>query len=129
MLKDIKTLLKDNALLIALLCTLAILVGSLASINSLVSSMPVKLSDKSLHAMAYFVLALCWFYAAYKNKRFRISTFVLTLLIIAFGMVVEVLQGSLTSYREADVYDMFANGTGAFAAYLLFKFVLKNKQH
>lgn len=129
MLKDIKTLLKDNALIIAVLCTLAILVGSLASINTLVSNLPVKLSDKSLHAMAYFVLAFCWFYAIYKSSRVRISTFVVALLTIAFGMVVEGLQGSFTSYREADVFDMLANSIGVFLAYLVFKLVLKNKLH
>lgn len=129
MLKAIKTLLKDNALIIAVLCTLAILVGSLASINTLVSSIPVKISDKSLHAVAYFLLAFCWFYAVYKSTRIRISTHIVALLTIAFGMVVEALQGGLTSYREADVFDMLANSIGVFLAYLLFKLVLKNKQH
>ena len=129
MLKAIKTLLKDNALIIAVLCTLAILVGSLASINTLVSSIPVKISDKSLHAVAYFLLAFCWFYTVYKSTRIRISTFIVALLTIAFGMVVEALQGGLTSYREADVFDMLANSIGVFLAYLIFKLVLKNKQH
>ena len=129
MLKAIKTLLKANALIIAILCTLAILIGSLVSINSLVANIPVKLSDKSLHAMAYFVLAFCWFYATYKSSRIHVSTFMVALLIIAFGMVVEALQGGLTSYREADVFDMLANSIGVFLAYLVFKLVLKNKLH
>ena len=127
MLKAIKTLLKDNALMIAVLCTLTILVGSLVSVNSLVTSLPVKLSDKSLHAMAYFLLAFCWFYAVYKSNRIRVSTFTVALITIAFGMVIEALQGGFTSYREADVLDMLANSIGVFLAYLLFKMLLKNK--
>ncbi|PCH78221.1 MAG: hypothetical protein COB98_00965 [Flavobacteriaceae bacterium] len=129
MLKAIKTLLKDNALVIALLCTVTILVGSLASINTLVATIPVKLSDKSLHAMAYFLLALCWFFAMHNSRRIRVSLPVVAFSVIAFGMIVEALQGGLTSYREADVYDILANSIGVFLAYLLFKLVLKNKQY
>ncbi len=128
MLKAIKTLLKVKELIVAVLCTLTILVASLASINSLLESVPVKFSDKSLHAMAYFVLALCWFYATYKSSRIQLSINVVALLTIAFGMVVEALQGGFTSYREADVFDMIANSIGVFLAYLVFQLFLKNKQ-
>lgn len=35
---------------------------------------------------------------------------------VVFGIVVEVLQGTVTSYRSLDVYDMLANTFGALLA-------------
>ena len=40
--------------------------------------------------------------------------------IFIYGIIIEVLQGTLTSYREADLLDTFANLTGIVIAWVFF---------
>ncbi|MBF0264069.1 MAG: VanZ family protein [Gammaproteobacteria bacterium] len=71
-------------------------------------------SDKIIHFLIYFIM-LSWFGQSglYANK--LIANFSLTIL---FGIGIEVLQ-SFTSYRQFDIYDIYANSLGALLAYLL----------
>ena len=86
------------------------------------------LSDKVLHAGAYFGMALVWllFYVLnYQPKTFLRKILVVCLLVTAFGIIVEVLQNELTTYRELDVLDMLANTAGVILAGLLVKLNLE----
>ncbi|WBL26037.1 VanZ family protein [Zunongwangia sp. HGR-M22] len=83
-----------------------------------------SVTDKMLHASAYLMLFVFWNLAfflksntetAYKSTVVKIS-----LACIAFGMLIEVLQGTLTSYRQADWWDVVANSTGVLIASFLF---------
>ena len=80
-------------------------------------------SDKVLHGSAYFVFTLLWFSYFYlfylKNKNTRFVVGVTLLLALSYGMIIEVMQGTLTSYRSADVFDMLANVIGISVAFLL----------
>ena len=86
---------------------------------------PVKefgLSDKILHAGAYFGMVLLWlFYAIFRfsTERLKKILLIICVLSILFGIFIEVLQHVLTDYRELDFYDIIANSIGAISAGLL----------
>ena len=69
----------------------------------------------------------------YKNKAFGAlkapNLTILVLFSIVFGIIIEVLQGSLTATRDSDIQDVFANTLGAVVASLIIgiknKYVLK----
>ncbi|WP_227009136.1 VanZ family protein [Christiangramia fulva] len=81
-------------------------------------------TDKMLHAGAYLFLALLWeFYILLKRKDFkqyRANVLWVALACFIFGMLIEVLQGTLTSYRTPDWFDILANSTGIGLAVLIF---------
>ena len=71
------------------------------------------------------MLTLSWLLVIKKaatNVRLR---FVIALGCLFYGMVIEVLQETLTTYRTASLLDMLANFVGIGMALLLFKFVYK----
>ncbi|RKS55948.1 hypothetical protein BC962_0923 [Gillisia mitskevichiae] len=77
-------------------------------------------TDKMMHLGAYFVLGFVWFfYYLFKNQdksiRFK-GFFNISVLIILFGMLIEVLQGALTDYRDPDWADILANSIGVLLA-------------
>jgi len=112
----IKRLLERNALAIALFITLLVAFLSLASLRG-VASINISNSDKIGHTIAYFTLSLSWFYVFKDNSKKRIITL---FLLIIYGIVLEILQGTLTTYRTADFYDFIANTTGVLLAVFVF---------
>lgn len=110
---------------IAIALTMAVLIGSLISIETVIELPPVRFFDKFFHVAAYFLLTLSWLLANKKNlKQLKSSAFI-SLLIFIFGIVIEVLQGVLTNYRQADLFDMVANLGGIVIAFLFFKLIFK----
>ena len=81
-------------------------------------------TDKMLHAGAYLFLAFIWkLYFVFKRPDFERYTSNLLWVAFAcflFGMLIEVLQGTLTSYRTPDWWDVVANSTGVVLAVLFF---------
>nr|WP_037322033.1 VanZ family protein [Salegentibacter sp. Hel_I_6] len=81
-------------------------------------------TDKLLHFVAYFGLLLLWkVYFILKSKpesQYKSNLLKLAGLAILFGMLIEVLQGVLTSYRKPDWYDVLANSTGVLLAVIIF---------
>lgn len=47
--------------------------------------------------------------------------------VFIYGIIIEILQGALTNYRQADLYDVFANFSGIAVGTLFFVLVLKKK--
>lgn len=82
-----------------------------------------------LHGFAYFILTLLWlFYYLMKNSGIsneKWKIFNISILVIIFGMLIEVLQGILTSYRQPDWADIMANSIGVFIAFILCVVFLK----
>ncbi|MDY0781296.1 VanZ family protein [Tenacibaculum sp. IB213877] len=122
MLKLIKNLLKHNSLLIAIAVTIAIAILSLIKIGK----MPVHFTyiDKVEHTIAYFVLTFFWLLAQGKTSAARIKV---VLICIVYGIIIEVLQKELTTYRSFDYADMLANSAGTIIALLIFSFFLKKR--
>ncbi len=112
------------ALFIALIYTSAITYFSLIVMDFKVSVAGFDPTDKMLHAGAYLFLAILWkLYLLFKNSDFQRYTSNLMWVAFAsflFGMLIEVLQGTLTSYRTPDWWDVLANSTGVVLAVLFF---------
>lgn len=121
MLQRIKKLLERNAFIVAVFNTVLIAVLSLSSLPKIDLGLHIQSKDKYLHALAYFILALVWLFAFrnhfHKNK-FKLG---LLILLTIYGIILEGMQGGLTSYRTADMYDALANFIGILSALILFK--------
>ena len=79
--------------------------------------------DKLYHILAYIVLTLVWYFAIESN-RFNRKIAYLTVSAIAFGIVIEALQGKLTTHRVGDILDVVANVVGVLLA-LIYIFLKK----
>ena len=127
MLKIIKRTLKVKIiLLIAVLITLSILFLSLIRVNNL-PDLQVNELDKYYHCFAYFVLSLSWL-SYFQVSSLNLKTnfiFLVIFALITFGIIIEVLQRALTSYRLFDHQDMIANSIGVLIATVLFLGVRK----
>lgn len=117
MLRHIKALLLDKSVYIALIITFTIAVLSLIKLNP--DIVPVS-SDKMGHAIAYFFLMLSWLYAFIKKQEFNRFAFYSIIGCFIYGIIIEVLQAMITSYRTASYLDILANSTGILVAVLIF---------
>ncbi|MCB7482393.1 VanZ family protein [Christiangramia sediminis] len=108
----------------ALIYTSAITYFSLIVMDFKVSVGGFDPTDKMLHAGAYLFLAFLWkLYFIFQTSDFKRYTSNLLWVAFAcfiFGMLIEVLQGTLTSYRTPDWWDVLANSTGVVLAVLFF---------
>lgn len=123
MLKPIKNLLERSSYAIAITFTLLIIYMSLASTSNMV--VVIDVSDKTMHSFAYFVLSISWFFAI-KSSHFELKAKVkIGLLVLLLSIILEILQGSITSYRTADYLDIIANIIGIIFAVISFKPLLR----
>ena len=121
--KLIKALFKDKIIFIAISITLFIGYLSLKKIDYF----PVELSqsDKVYHAIAYFSLGLTWLLSFPKSLQKKKLKYVIVISCVIYGIVIEVLQGTLTTYRTASLLDILANTVGVIVAMMIFKQVYK----
>ncbi|MFO7720104.1 MAG: VanZ family protein [Gillisia sp.] len=123
------------ALLLAIGYTIVITIASLIPLGDL-SVGSFSPTDKMLHLGAYFGMSFIWmlFYLLKVERKQNYSTafIIISVLVIFFGMLIEVLQGALTTYRQPDWADVVANSIGVLIALLLSiffqKFLIKLKQ-
>lgn len=59
-----------------------------------------------------------------KSNPMKLSLLIASAVFI-YGIIIEILQGALTDYRQADLYDVFANFSGIAVAIMFFALVLK----
>ena len=119
MLKLIKSLLENNAIYIAVFFTISILFGSLVK-SELIVVESISVSDKTYHLIAYFFLMLSWLYAFFKKEKFQEHVKYIILACFIFGIIIEILQGVITSYRTASYLDILANTIGVLLAVVIF---------
>ena len=124
MLKPIKSLLENNAIYIAVFITISILFGSLVKSEFIVVE-SISVSDKTYHLIAYFLLMLSWLYAFFKKEKFQEHVKYIILGCFIFGIIIEILQGIITSYRTASYLDILANTIGVLLAVEFFTFLKK----
>jgi VanZ family protein len=82
-----------------------------------------QVSDKSLHFLAYLVLAFLFWFAISPDKKVhwrKAAVWWVLLVVVWYGVVDEVLQGYVG--RSCDVMDFFANLVGTLAGLILFSF-------
>ena len=124
MLKHIKVLLEDNAILIAIFFTISITIGSLVK-SDVTAIEIVSISDKTIHFIAYFFLMLSWLYVFFKKKSFSKNVKFIFIGCIVFGIIIEILQGVTTTYRTLSFLDVAANTLGVLFASTVFHFFEK----
>src|SRR5687767_835303 len=79
-----------------------------------VPSVGVHVSDKVQHSTAYFALTL-WFTGLYQRR----SHWILALVFLVMGALLELLQALLTTTRAMDYHDLIANSGGIAAGLLV----------
>ncbi|WP_159099218.1 VanZ family protein [Aquimarina spinulae] len=134
---NIKRLLGHNTLF-----TLVVVLTSLvtwASLAKFINPVTFKIegSDKIGHFIAYFTLTIAWalffFFSEKMNKNLKQSLIITSIICILYGVLMEVLQALLTTYRSSDWYDVVANTSGTIFAVLVFvafkNRILKFKQN
>jgi VanZ family protein len=124
MLKHIKVLLEDNAILIAIFFTISITIGSLVK-SDVIAVEIVSISDKTIHFIAYFFLMLSWLYVFFKKKSFSKNVKFIFIGCIVFGIIIEIIQGVTTTYRTLSFLDVAANTLGVLFASTVFHFFEK----
>ncbi len=104
----------------ALIWTCSILFLCLASFSNL-PDVGVENADKYVHFTFHFVFVNLWF--LYFNSKNQKNSFKLILFIFfasfLLGILIELAQQVFTTTRKGDVFDIFANTSGAFSALIL----------
>ena len=126
MLKPIKKLLEANVLLIALSITILIAFLSIANLGE-IAPKEVWINDKLNHTIAYFFLTWSWLYT-FQKKKIPLKEIHVVIFCIFFGILMEFLQWTLTSYRTASFLDVLANSIGVLIAYVGVYFSPKKNQ-
>jgi VanZ family protein len=120
--KHMKSLLKDKTLLIAIFVTISILYLSLIKVPKY--TIAINHFDKWQHGIAYFTLTFFWLFTFYKkNKKYPV-----VVPCILFGILIELLQYSITNYRTGDYLDVIANSGGVLFSSLIFNQVFKKNR-
>ncbi|PWG06218.1 hypothetical protein DIS07_04770 [Polaribacter aquimarinus] len=79
-------------------------------------------SDKIYHLFAYFLLTITWLISFYKKEKLK---YIVLFACIIYGIIIEVLQESLTLYRTGDYKDVLANVLGSVIAFIVFVQIFK----
>lgn len=110
-------MLKKQIVYITVFYSLALTVVCLIPSNKL-PDVEVSFADKIFHSITYLVLTFLWFYSfVYRFKIERMKALIYASVIsVAFGIIIEVLQEILTETRSADLLDVLANSLGVFMA-------------
>ena len=117
--KNIKNLLERSSLFIAIGIT--VLIAYLSLSRPVQLNLEITFLDKILHLVAYFTLTVSWLFALkdYSNNK------IIFISLFLYGVLMEFLQGWLTTYREKDILDVIANTVGVLIAMLVFNKLLK----
>ena len=119
-------MLKTYFFVITILYSIALTVVCLIDLNGVIE-VKISFGDKIFHSLAYVVLTALWYYTFYYNLKFNKGKALIYAVVISiiFGIVIEVLQGTVTTYRSSDIIDVFANSFGAILAAVVI--AVKNK--
>jgi len=121
--KLIKILFKDKSFIVAI--AIAIIIGVLSLMKMPKSNIGISNIDKIYHMIAYFTLGLFWLLSfPLAVKKSKVKYFIAFACVI-YGIVIELLQVSFTTYRTASLLDILANALGVFVALLLFNSIYK----
>lgn len=123
-------MLKNYYFLVTILYSIVLATLCLVQLNN-VSKVGIPFADKIFHFLSYVVLTILWYNTCYFHfKKTKANALILAIVAsIIFGIIIEVLQGTVTSYRSSDINDVFANSLGvlltAFGISMKNKYLLK----
>ena len=84
--------------------------------DSELSNLNIPYGDKVVHFIFYFVAAVLGslFFIETKEEKSMLIRYlkILALSLIFFGIIIEVIQGTMTVNRSGDVFDALANSMG-----------------
>lgn len=121
--KSIKKLLESSSYFIAIFLTLFIIYLSLSSLEEL--NIEITASDKLLHTTAYVALAYSWLFAIKSSHNSFKNKIIIGIVIIIFGIIIEVLQTNMSQNRHGDVIDVVANSIGVTIAIVTFNILFR----
>ena len=110
-----------NLLIVCALYTTIITCLFLIPLNTGVkSTLPI---DKLVHFMLNAGLVFLWVFYLFRIGGFSQWKYLALVLFLAiiYGMIIEILQGQLTTSREADMWDVVANTLGCLTGLMVFK--------
>lgn len=119
---------KPNYLILAVTWTLIITVLSLAKIEGLDATINIPNKDKMVHFVFYFLFYILWFSYFKSVKKLSQLYWIIFLISIGYGLLMEALQGLMGTNRTPDLNDVYANSFGAFCALLLSIYFLSKKK-
>ncbi len=124
MMQDIKSLLEPKKLLVAailytIVVTIAFLIPSIEE-----KPIDIKNFDKALHVFIYVMLVFLWLLYFRNRLNPKIWCYILATIFL-YGIIIEVLQMMLTTYRTGDYLDVLANTVGVVTALIFFIFLYK----
>jgi len=114
--KITKHLSERNFLILAILWTIGVTIGSLASLKN-IPAISIPGNDKTAHFVFYFVFFVLWYFGLkpfIKNNRFDL---ILVLITLFYGICMEFFQAKLTANRQADPFDVLANALGTLTGF------------
>ena len=119
-------MLKTYALITTLIYSAALALVCLVPLNGVIK-VNITLGDKIFHAVTYMILSFLWYLTFYYNLNSSKTKALLyaMLVSITFGIIIEILQGTVTAYRSADINDVIANTIGVLIMSVVI--VIKNK--
>jgi len=115
--------LKKWALPLVVTYALALTIGSLVNTGD-IPSLGSSFDDKIYHFIAYSIFTLL-VYNYCKTKDIARSILIASVTVVIYGIIIEVLQHTITVHRTLDIYDALANALGVCFAVLLLE--LRNK--
>ncbi|WP_439152336.1 VanZ family protein [Winogradskyella sp.] len=108
---------KRILLFLAIVYTIALTVASLINING-VPKLGFSFDDKIYHFLAYLLLSLLWVtYIKSHSKSFKVL--ITTVVLIVFGIVLELVQHPFNPNRTYDNLDLLANCFGVIVGMLI----------
>ena len=78
-------------------------------------------ADKIVHSIIYFVFVIVWLtYFLISEKENKRIYLIVSLVLFVYGIVIEVLQGSVVASRAHDNWDIVANTIGIILGVIVF---------
>ena len=118
--KHIKNLFKDNIFVIAVIITTGIAYSSLVKTPKM--GVDFTNIDKLYHLLAYFILTTCWLFTFHKKSLLK---YVIGIACVIYGILIEILQETITSYRTGDYKDVLSNTIGIILAIIVYSIISK----
>jgi VanZ family protein len=120
---------KPHYLILSITWTVIVTVLSLAKIEGLDTPINIPNKDKVVHFVFYFLFYMLWFFYFCPKKSNAHLLWIVLLVSVGYGLLMEALQGVVGTNRTPDLNDVYANTFGAFCALLVsVYFLLKKRQ-
>lgn len=112
-----------------IILALIIFYGSLTSGSNLnkVTIFQINNIDKFIHFSFYFLLSVSFQTSLFRNILINKKEQILitSVIVISYGLIMEVFQFYFTSDRSAEIFDALANTLGCISGILIFPFLQK----